>query len=52
MLSDGDRALSCPKCEAPMVRRIARRGKNASSVNGSEGCCQRTLTLLVTHRVL
>ena len=29
MLPDGDRALSCPKCDAPMVRRVARRGKNA-----------------------
>lgn len=31
MLSDGDRALSCPKCDAPMVRRIAKRGKNAGN---------------------
>lgn len=31
MLSDGDHALSCPKCDAPMVRRIARRGKNAGN---------------------
>ena len=31
MLSDGDRALSCPKCDAPMVRRVAKRGKNAGN---------------------
>ena len=28
MLSDGDHGLPCPKCEAPMVNRVAKRGKN------------------------
>ena len=27
----GDHALSCPKCDAPMVRRVAKRGKNAGN---------------------
>jgi len=31
VLSDGDRALSCPKCDAPMVHRVAKRGKNAGN---------------------
>ena len=31
MLSEGDRAFSCPKCDAPMVRRVAKRGKNAGN---------------------
>ena len=31
VLSDGYGALSCPKCDAPMVRRVAKRGKNAGN---------------------
>ncbi len=28
---DGDRAPACPKCDAPMVRRVAKRGKNVGN---------------------
>lgn len=31
MAPSDERALPCPKCDAPMVRRVAKRGKNAGN---------------------